>query len=478
MGLNCKPFVQFLILTALILQSGRSTAQITPADTSDYLPMFYDGALEYNLLIAASMGYDNEVERLILRGADVNAETSEGATALIFAISGKMKQTVDILLKYNADVNKVTASHETPLLFATKLNNLEITESLIRNGAEINYQDQNGVTALNFASIYGYFYIADMLLYYRADPEIKANDGTTPLMAAVWAGYTDIADLLIQNGANMEARDNDGFTPFLIAAQNGDTLLLNLLIKKGIDLYERNKYNWDALNLAIRSGQKVAADMLIRKGEKWTNPERGALNPYSVAVKYDRDEIIDLLKKSNIPSEYKSGIDQMSVSLSSLFNQHDYYSGLSFSFKEPLLNAGFFTGFDTKLWWTRILIKQDDQLYYQYLDKSSMAYAGLFKEFRLTDNIFESNVSISTSLAAAYFFGNRFKGTGTRPEDKFKLIPEVDIKWSKKNFTIFSGIQFRNTDFHKVGPIWVRAGCSLNIFFDNVRAPGKIIKWY
>ncbi|MDQ1296780.1 MAG: hypothetical protein QG611_759, partial [Bacteroidota bacterium] len=273
-------------------------------------------------------------------------------------------------------------------------------------------------------------------------------------------------------------RDKEGFTPFLIAAQNGDTLLLNLLIKKGIDLYEKNIYNWDALNLTIRSGQKAATEMLISKGDRWTNPERGDLNPYDVAAKYKRNEIIDLLRKYNIPSEYKSGIDQMSVSLSSLFNLRDYYSGLNISFKEPMLNAGFFTGFDTKLWYTKILVKQNEYLYYQYSDKSSMAYAGLFKDFRLSDNIMESSVSISTSVAAAWFFGNRFKGTGIRPDNKFKLIPSVDLKWSKKNLSIFSGIEFMNTDFHKIGPMWIRIGCSLNLFFDNVRAPGKIIKWY
>jgi len=478
MGSNCNYFFRLLFLASLLLLPGKSAAQLVPVDTTDYLPVFYEGALEYNLMIAASRGYDGEVYRLIMKGADVNASTNEGATPLIFAITGKMQLTVDLLIRLSADVNIVTAGGETPLLIATKQNSPEIIENLIRNGAEINYQDQNGVTALNFASIYNYFYVADMLLYYGADTEIKANDGTTPLMAAIWSGNAEIADLLIQNGANMEASDNEGFTPLLTAAQNGDTLLLNLLIKKGVDIYEKTLNSWDALNLTIRSGNTEATNMLLREGEKWTYPDGDEMNPYNVAAKYKRNEMIDLLEKNNFPSGYKPGIDQMSISVSSLFNIHDYYSGFGFSFKEPLLNAGFIAGFDTKLWYTKVLVKQNDYNYYQYMDKSSLVYAGLFKEFPLTDNILKSNVSVSVSLAGAYSLGNRFKGTETRPENKFKLIPGADIKWLRKNYVLFAGVEFMNTDFHKIGPVWGRIGCSINLFFDNIRTSGKIIRWY
>ena len=33
-------------------------------------------------MVAASKGYDQEIERLISKGADINAETEEGATPL------------------------------------------------------------------------------------------------------------------------------------------------------------------------------------------------------------------------------------------------------------------------------------------------------------------------------------------------------------------------------------------------------------
>ena len=473
-----KLFPVILLLAILMSFNERINAQSEEIDTSSYIPSFYEGALNYNLMIAASKGYDSEITRLLKKGADISAETGEGVTPLIFAVVNNKLSTVNTLISYNSDVNKITYNFETPLLIAVKNQNVEIAEALIRAGADINYSDEHDVTPLNYASIYGYFYVTDLLLYYNADIDKKAKDGTTPLMAAIWAGNADIADLLIQNGANMEARDNLGFTPFHIASQNGDTLIMNLLIKKGVDVYEKNRYNWDALALAIRSDQVPATELLLKSGTKWTSPERGAIDPYTIASKYRRKDIIEILLKENVPGKIKKDIDQLGISVSSKFTGKDIFSGISLTFKEPLLNGGFMTGIDTKLWYTKVLIKQNENLYYQYLNKSSIFYAGFFKEFPLSDNQLKGNFAFSASLSAAYAFGYKLKGTNTVPENRFMVIPSGGFKWAKSNFAITGSAEYMKSDFYNTGPVWFRIGCSYNLFFDKIRAPGKTIKWY
>ena len=486
-----------LIFALFFLLSGRILAQVTVIDTSSYLPLSYDNALEFNLMIAAVAGYDKEVERMILKGADVNAATvDEGITPLIFAISNNRLETVKTLLSYNADPNKATLKNETPLLVAVKsqnsqiskalkdagtnveYQNLEISETLIRYGADINYQDERGVTALNYASIYGYFYLVDILLYYGADIDKKANDGTTPLMAAIWAGHADIADLLIKNGANMESRDDEGFTPFLIAAQNGDTLLLDLLMKKGVDIYEKNIYNSDALSLSIEFGYNDSFKMLFKDVSKWNDSARKPINYYNYAVKNKREEMADLLGRNSYTGKYKMRFDQVALSLSTKFTFKDYYTGFNFDFKEPLSGFGLRAGFDTKLSYTKVLIKSSSHLYYQFMDKSSLVYTGIFKDFHLTNNPVKSNFVFSTSLSAAYFFGNRFKGSETGPKSKYKIIPEISIKWIRRNFMIFSGLEYMKSDFCRIGPIWGRAGFSYSFHLDFVKSPAKTIKWF
>jgi len=470
--------ILLLIVFMVISLTVFPQVEIVYIDTTEYLPLSSFGALEYNLMIAASKGYYTEIERMALMGADIDTETDKGATPLILAVQNDKPKSVFILLKYGANVNRITNRYETPLIIAVRNQSFEIAETLIRYGAEVNYLDNYGATSLHYASIYGYLYITDLLLYYGAKIDQKAFDGTTPLMAAIWAGHANIADLLIQNGANMEARDNEGFTPFLIAAQNGDTLIMNLLSEKGVDIYTLNKYRWDALDLAIRADQENTAEILIKSGNKWTDPERKAVNPYNIAVRYGRKDIIKLLERNKFPSNKKLEVDQMAVTLSFKSDFRDIFSGISFAFKEPLLNLGIITGIDTKLWYTRVLVKESDYLYYQYLDKSSLVYAGVFKDFPLTDNMFRSNFLLSPSLSAAYSFGSKFKGTLNRPDNCFKVIPGVSLKWIKNNITLISGVEFMNTDFYRIGPVWGRFGVSYNFFFDNERAPVKTIKWY
>lgn len=484
-------FGAFLALPELII------AQRSEIDTSGYLPLIYNGALEYNLMQAAASGYTSEVARMISQGADVDAETAEGATALVLAVAAYHPGTVELLLGNNADPNKITRKNETPLLITIKYRNTEqirisspiveaiidssgmaIAESLIRSGADIDFQDNYGATPLNYASIYGYVGFVDMLIYYGADVNKKAYDGTTPLMAAIWAGFDDVADLLIRNGANLESKDNDGYTPFLIAAQNGDTVALDLLLKNGVDLYEKNNENWDALDISIRAGYKDVSEWLIKKGDKWGDTGRDHVNYYNVAANYKRKEIFELLEKENFPSKYRPHLNQMDLSISSKFNLWDIFTGFSLAFKEPLLNMGVIAGFDTKLWYTSVLIKEKANIYTQYMDKSSVAYAGVFRDIKLTDNLLKSNIYFSPSLSGAYYIGNKFKGTQLSPESKFKVIPAINFKFENKNFVISSGIELMTTGFERIIPLWIRVGYSHKFYFDPVKTQGKKIRWY
>jgi ankyrin repeat protein len=461
------------------LESGNVTSDNTQVfDTSDYLPEFYDGALEYNLMIAATKGYVSEVERLIGEGADVDAKTSEGATPLIFAVANNNTDAVKMILQYTTVFDEITSEYETPLLIAVKNNNNEIAELLIRAGSNVDSSDNYGATPLHYASIYGYLQIVDLLLYYDASIDKKSNEGTTPLLAAIWSGYADVADLLIQNGANMEARDNDGYTPFLMAAYKGDTLMMDLLYKHKVDIYATNKANHNALTLAISANQTEETEYLLRKGDKWTNSGKNVVSPFSVISKYGRKEMVDILRKNNVPGRIKYGIDQVAVTASARFCLKDFYSGINLSVKEPFLNAGFIAGCDMKLWYTKILVKDSEHLFYQYQDKGAVAYAGLFKDFAMTDHLYKFNYSFSTSLLAGYTFGNKLKGTLITPESKFHIIPSVSFKMTKSNFSFNMGVEYLKTQYVNNGPVWMRFGCTYNYFFDTVRTKSKTIKWY
>lgn len=477
-----QQYIRIVLIFFLALIShgifGQTRNDTVNCDTSTYVPIFFPGSVDYNLMIASSNGCISEISRLLNLGADVLAQTEQGATPLIFAVANNHMEAVRLLIENGSDPNQLTKQGETPLFISVKNQNDVITETLIRAGAAIDTIDKYGATPLHYASIYDYFQIADMLLYYDASVNIKTREGTTPLLAAVWAGNADIADLLIQNGADIEAKDNDGFTPYLMATLNGDTLIMNLLQKKGANIYVTDKFGQNALSISIIAGKIEITKFLLSAGSKWQDQGKQTVNPYVAASKYSRKDIIELLNEYKFPGNLSYQIDQVNIALSSRFSLHDIYTGTSFSFKEPFINGGIIAGFDTKLWYTRVLIRQSENTYYQYFNKESLIYAGLFKNFSLTDNPFSNNFEVSTSLSAGYIFGNQFKGSLNAPSDKLVVIPSASIIWKLKDISVSLAAEYIKNSFYHTGPVWLRFGVSYNLYFDNVRFKKKTLKWY
>jgi hypothetical protein len=131
-----------------------------------------------------------------------------------------------------------------------------------------------------------------------------------------------------------------------------------------------------------------------------------------------------------------------------------------------------------KLWYTRILIEESADNYFQYYDKSAMFYAGIFKDFNISDRPNGSNYTLSTSLSGGYTFGNKFKGTDKIPDNTLKIIPGISLKWTRNPITVFTGAEYINSEYYKVGPLWLRIGVSYNYYFDNMRTKLKKIKWH
>lgn len=467
-----------LLILLFILNTGASFGQEQLIDTSEYVPYMFSDALEYNLMIAASKGYVKEINKLVARGADVNAENQNGVTPLILAVAENKADAVAALLAHDPDVDKFTSLNETPLLIAVKNNFFSIAEMLLRAGADINLADMYGAVPLHYASLYGLTGMADMLIYYDADLNARTQDGSTPLMASVWAGSYLSSELLIHNGAGMEEKDNQGFTPFLLASWFGDTATMDLLFMNGANLFASTNSGHNAMTLAVISGQSEAVSFLLRLDKRWEGKKGTASDPYLVASKYGRMDILEMLQKSNVPGKVRYEADQFTLSLSERFGFHDALTGISLTLKEPLLGVGIVAGCDFKPWSTRVLIKNNDDQFFQYFDRGSVAYTGLFRDFEIKKYQNTSAFYLSTSLLAGYSFGNNLRGTTLTPENKFKLIPSVSLKFNYGSFNLFAGAEYIKTPFYKSGPVWFRIGTGYTTFFSNIRTKVKLPKWY
>lgn len=107
-------------------------------------------------LLVSTLGDDaqvtNLVKRLLDQGANIDAQTDEGETAIILA--GWLTNNMDLirsLVEQGADVNLPNNNGDTPLIDAAYLGKNEILEYLLLSGADVEVKNKNGKSALDMA---------------------------------------------------------------------------------------------------------------------------------------------------------------------------------------------------------------------------------------------------------------------------------------------------------------------------------------
>ncbi len=88
------------------------------------------------LIYAATGGHDTIVASCCDQGANVNAESANGTTALMMAVRESKGATVDLLVKRGADVNHRNETNVSALAWAKRGNETEMAATLRRAGAK------------------------------------------------------------------------------------------------------------------------------------------------------------------------------------------------------------------------------------------------------------------------------------------------------------------------------------------------------
>jgi uncharacterized protein len=104
-----------------------------------------------SLVGSAKDGRLEDVRNLLKQGADVNARTGKGATALMWACFFGRMDVVKLLLKNGADVNAKDARGWTALMTTAEQGHPAVMKLLIAKGADVNARNADNRTALTYA---------------------------------------------------------------------------------------------------------------------------------------------------------------------------------------------------------------------------------------------------------------------------------------------------------------------------------------
>jgi ankyrin repeat protein len=154
------------------------------------------------LIHMAYLNWTDTVAKLIEKGADVNAQASNGVTALMEASVGGNNETIKLLLDRGANINATTNIRKrTSLYDAISEKNVETALLLIERGADVN---------------------------------LTLNNGMSPLMHAAELGFPEVVSALIAKGANVDAKEEQlGKTALMFAAANNDDITVGVLLIEG-----------------------------------------------------------------------------------------------------------------------------------------------------------------------------------------------------------------------------------------------------
>ena len=256
------------------------------------------GAARLPPLVEAVKNADWESMRVLLsEGADVNAATPDGTTALHWAIYWDDFEAAKLLVAEGADPVASTDLGATPLWNASLNGSAEITGMLLAGGADPNAALLLGETVLMTAARSGATSVVEQLLAAGADPNVDAARGQTALMWAAAQGHAAVVEVLLEYDADVHARSDvwselhktdpqqashadyqvwiqqGGNSPLMFAARAGDRASVELMIVAGADVNVESAYGISATTLAAHSNHADVVDTLL-----WSGADPNAAN--------------------------------------------------------------------------------------------------------------------------------------------------------------------------------------------------------
>lgn len=141
---------------------------------------------DQKLLQAAHKGDLAGVQAALAAGANVNATSERGQTALMLAAPGGYTEIARVLIEAKANVNAHDGDGTTALMIATNfINTVEMVKLLIKAKANVNARTKGeGVTALMLASANGFEEIVTLLLKAKANVNARDKSNGTALSHA------------------------------------------------------------------------------------------------------------------------------------------------------------------------------------------------------------------------------------------------------------------------------------------------------
>lgn len=239
------------------------------------------------------------VQEMIRQKGDLDAASTEGSTALHFAVGAGQATVVQALLAAEADITKRNLAGVSPLHLAVLDGETAIAKLLLAKGANAKVKDEASETLLMLAARHGDGEMATALIAAGADLNyVEPGFGQDALMIAVRSGKASVVEALVKARAELNHQTPPGPEPIVREAGAGGGSTGEGMIRSGVPpegqrLAGTGKMS--ALLYAARDGQLESARLLVKAGAKLELAEYNGITALVVALGNDHHDIAQLL---------------------------------------------------------------------------------------------------------------------------------------------------------------------------------------
>lgn len=260
------------------------------------------------LHLAAGNGHTEAVRFLVSivqeRG-DIDAPGPRGQTPLIVAAEYGFLGAVQVLVSVaGANIDARTDNGSTALIGAAYIGELDLVRYLCECGADVDLATTGNVTALHAAAQYGHVDVVEYLLEERrASADFSWTGASSLLAGPVMNGHLFVIFVLAAHGARLDYKGGQHLSPLHLAAQYKQPGVVRLLVlASGVDVNAVNEFEEDGVELrstplivAAQRGYLDIVKCLCEHGADVELPKHDGMRALDVARAAARSDVVKYL---------------------------------------------------------------------------------------------------------------------------------------------------------------------------------------
>lgn len=249
------------------------------------------------LMVATHGGHGEILKMLLANGADINAATEDGTTAVFIAAAGKIENIAVYLVDKGAIVSTLDKNRRSLAHHASYNGLNQLLKKVLEKGCDVNLQDIEGDSALHDAIAKGNDKGVDLLINLpKIDLTLRNKMDFNPLIFAAFKENKHATEKLLQKSPDLvKTTKKDGFSALHVAAVNDHREVALILMDKDAEINLKERNGLTPLHLACYEAYFEMVEILIENDANVNDQNKDGFTPLHVTLAGQRRKLPGLL---------------------------------------------------------------------------------------------------------------------------------------------------------------------------------------